>query len=523
MTNHFRCEASFSKAIGDDSREPLVRRPSRALRRVFSSHGVTLPEDAIVETSSRGWAWNLVQRQGEHRRYLYSIARQHDHYVVWQRTPSGYGSDLFQEHVFSLWEPSNERMADVFELQRQSVNSIDTIDWIEVRVDERVKFRRYYRTGRERATLADDKQRRKWDYFFRPASLRIGLNQKRLIWGMQRELSEHEQRIGARKLGIYLLSGLLGGLVLLLTLSGYSVSLLLLSVVAYFDLRWLWEIMRRRGASRRIRQWIRDFQSEIEALEAQVPADVPRDEQIHGWLMEDIRNLAADALKHLKLDEKQILRVSDGLDAMGVRGIPIWDWGLLQSGRLPGRLNLNPFHLFSLWPGRDGKPRFAVYYVQLIFPMERQLAVCGFYYDFIRRERRGESVAEYFYRNVVAVRSGTVEEPNPFDPDRQRETTTFQLQVASGDSITIALTDETVVRDLNKLLEAREEIRREEQASQARDEAALRGSARPISLNGHRLSEAEYGRRLEVAEADLPATIGRNARDFILKELRARG
>jgi len=127
MTSQFRCDSSFSKAIGDDSREPPLRRPSRALCRVFSSNGITLPADATLETTNRGWAWNLVQRLGQHRRYLYSIAREHDEYVVWKRTPSGYGSDLFQESVFSLWAASKDRMARVFEQQRQTASSIDNV------------------------------------------------------------------------------------------------------------------------------------------------------------------------------------------------------------------------------------------------------------------------------------------------------------------------------------------------------------------------------------------------------------
>lgn len=150
------------------------------------------------------------------------------------------------------------------------------------------------------------------------------------------------------------------------------------------------------------------------------------------------------------------LYAGEDLNPLALQGVVILSWGMLQPRDAFGKDRLSREHSYRLtsWRvGGDGRLRHAVYYVQFLYFADRMLAASGFFYDFIQGARRGRERAsnlEYPYVHVVGVQDIPVknDELNELlaHSPGTLETTLFQLQVVSGHSIRIALTDEFVLK-----------------------------------------------------------------------------
>jgi hypothetical protein len=474
------------------------REISAAIRADFQRNAIKLSSFAFV-LGDEASGWRLVDYQaGEPR--AYDIAATAQGLEVRQHSTSGLSTVLTDYPVFPLGfkvrEYASGNGADVRTSPRQDVFTVGML-----------------RDGRARELL-DDEQRQRWDYFFPLSRAYVGLPHRRRIRGWRKEMDNNETRLPKQRRKVVLFAALAAVLMTPLiyaTIIDSSFACLpFLGLVGSLGCgvaaltSWL-SNRRLRTRHANLQSWIDSLEKEENDLQTRADNHPvgPSSEQIRQWLQEDLKRLDRRAIGVLGLetieDEEQTsanediadltppstdpehtpLQLPEHLNPRQLNGILLESWGLIQSSKAHGIDDIDSLHLGSVRIGRDGRLHFGVHFFQFILPTGMQLAVYGCFWDFILRKEKGMLTDEFFYSDVVSLRSRISRVHNSLSSEKASETTVFSLTVASNDSIDVSLTDKNVLDDMGRRMKKRrkneqEQLRevREEEGENAVDEAS---------------------------------------------------
>ena len=109
-----------------------------------------------------------------------------------------------------------------------------------------------------------------------------------------------------------------------------------------------------------------------------------------------------------------------------MRGILIDSWGLLQPTSQKGPLGREGTGLrtarnaleekIATWQaGSTGVPYFRLLFLQYIFPLEKNLNICSFFYDFVTRRDFGKRLETFQYNHITnySIRGGRIRGKGP--------------------------------------------------------------------------------------------------------------
>ena len=278
------------------------------------------------------------------------------------------------------------------------------------------------------------------------------------------------------------------------------------------------------------------LRQEIAELCAQIPAPVTLD-QIQEWLHEEIGRMELACLGDFlgreitREDAGQYLQCDFG-DAR-VFGLLIDSWGALQPARQKGPLGQESTGLskaqtrlgehMSTWQvGLDDRPVFRLLFLQYLLPLEKNLNVCSFFYDFITRQVYGKRYETFQYNHVTnySIRELQPEE-EPWAQEAgllaiarllmDKELRALTISVASGNHFRCVLVDEDVVDVLNRQMSHQEKYQalaedlldeeqlEAERQKLARESQTLQQVARPtrLMLNHVRNCVEHYALRVQ--------------------------
>lgn len=152
---------------------------------------------------------------------------------------------------------------------------------------------------------------------------------------------------------------------------------------------------------------------------------LPSDVQMDHWLNEDINLLIKNRpYDKLGISEKEI--VSESLLVVG----PVY-W------------NVNGFDINDVLmkKGKDGFNRFSIWTIQVFMFTENYLCSYKCHYNWIKNTYINESTNEFFYKDVVSVKTDTVSSAYTLiNGQRLVHSEAFQLKLA-GDEITVITND----------------------------------------------------------------------------------
>jgi hypothetical protein len=304
--------------------------------------------------------------------------------------------------------------------------------------------------GREREELQDSQSRTRWDYFFRttPTDIENYFSESySQALSNQRQASEDVKKILV-PFGILLALGLIA---LFFGTYGVIAGIVVIGVT-------LWQLFPRLTE---VYKRLREAESEIERIKSliadltsQIPKNFPSDQEMRQFINDRLGALETRAKSHLRLDSGEI--------TVDKHIPPIYEWALLQSETKPGYKSLPEKNREALTVAHDGKPVYAVYYVQYLFPTRDYIAVHGEFYDIIRDETRGRLTDEYYYADVTSVRTEMAERKPFFSTQKLLEATHFRLTVSSGDAVEVTFLDEHLQQTLNDYLENQRKARVED-------------------------------------------------------------
>lgn len=147
----------------------------------------------------------------------------------------------------------------------------------------------------------------------------------------------------------------------------------------------------------------------------------PTDEQIDAWLREDFKHIAdRDAMERLGLDETQLER-----RPLPIGGPVFWHVDGLHTDEIRRKL------------GKDGRYRYSVWFVEIFAFTQHYLANYGCAYNWLRNTSVNEHTNEFFYKDVVSVKTATESSAYTLkDGERMEHSQTFQLKL-SGDEVQV--------------------------------------------------------------------------------------
>ena len=317
----------------------------------------------------------------------------------------------------------------------------------------------YHIKGTRRLEFKDEKKQQRWDFFVRPDMEYMDSIIKSMISTKRSKMFYNEQRM--KKLQTQMIVYIIIGVVLAILLNSlhYIVSLVALAIFGILCISRIGERSRLEKENRALQEEIDNILKNYEELKKQVPPLVSC-QQLEDWLMEELKALEKEAIEELSLEGPFTKAEIKGLEDF--QSIVLIEPGLIQSHRTPGYIKTQEHR--KLVQLKDSfEPIYAVYYVQFLFVIENQIGVYGCFYDSIMQEKHGVVSDEYFYRHVTSVSTRTEEMRDTLselmgDEAKAIENTIFKLTVASGDSISIALTDEKVVTRLQDTINAQRKM-----------------------------------------------------------------
>jgi hypothetical protein len=147
----------------------------------------------------------------------------------------------------------------------------------------------------------------------------------------------------------------------------------------------------------------------------------PTDQQMDAWLREDFQRVAdRDALERLGLDETQLERKS-----LRVPGPVYWLVDGLSAEEVLRK------------QGKDGCYRYSVWCLEVFAFTRNYLANYGCVYNWLRNTSVNEHTNEFFYKDVVSVKTATESSAYTLkDGQRMEHSQTFQLKL-SGDHVRV--------------------------------------------------------------------------------------
>lgn len=451
------------------------------LREGFKKNRFTLPKQAFV-TQVDDQRWRLVAYDaGEPR--AYDLVQSESKLKVQRHSESGLSKVLADYPVFHLGLGAEE-YADI----NQEDHGVGVYVWGP------------FRDGRARQSLAKD-QRQRWDYFFPIDRSYVGYPHRRRIHRWTKEKEDNTKALPKKQLyrrissvstfvmlGLTGLTSLMGGdlasLAALTTPMG--IACLIMAIAVTIDIK------NRETQNRERTAWIPLLRREGEELKAQAKDHAPPSDTAYDrWLQQDLAQLNNKVIETLNFEslnsgagsqepysevaleqnpDNSPLQLPLELNPRGLSGILLESWGLIQSDKARGIKDIHPLHLGAVRVGNDGRLRFGVQFFQFILPTGMQLAVYGSFWDCILRQEKGLLTDEFFYRDIVSLRSRASRVNRYFGSDDGTETMVFSMSVASGESIEVSLTDHNVLDDMTRRLKKR---RKEElhQMRKLREEA----------------------------------------------------
>jgi hypothetical protein len=151
----------------------------------------------------------------------------------------------------------------------------------------------------------------------------------------------------------------------------------------------------------------------------------PSDSQIDQWLQEDLKNIVEkNPLPKLGIDKSELVA-----ESLIVPGPIFW--------------NVSGFNRDEVLrkEGNDKLYRYSIWSVQVFVFTENFLGSYKCYYNWLRDTYVGESTNEFFYKDVVSVKTDTESTAySLFDGHRLEHALSFQLNLA-GDSVKVIVDD----------------------------------------------------------------------------------
>ncbi|MCY2950447.1 MAG: hypothetical protein NTU53_00520 [Planctomycetota bacterium] len=357
--------------------------------------------------------------------------------------------------------------------------------------------------GGDDAGKWDDLSMKKWNFFYRPGESRIGLPQKEMIqdnetllFHLQYEISSSRRHLTDKTAAIkkrLILEAAGSAVALIAALVAWAplamVPIIFIGVrAAAFALAKakLEKAMQKNiadltEAAQKLHAENEALNGEIRELVSQIPTP-PSPEEVQAWFDREIQTMEQKLLSDVvaaDIDEHNIgdyIRHEKVANSK-VRGLLVDGWGLLQpafvsdSGgdqRATGKrkvIELLDENIMTFRQGTGGNVLFRVWYLQYIFLLDKQLVVCGFYYDFIRQKTYGQVSESFSYQHVTnySLREGDLEKPEKLrlppglQAMFQKPANEFRLVVASGAQFKCVLVDDSVIDGMNAILKQKSE------------------------------------------------------------------
>ena len=370
----------------------------------------------------------------------------------------------------------------------------------------------------------DERTIAKWNFFYRPFRPVVGRPQKKMINDRRaviqaceitcaearRAIDREQERIrqAITRTWLVVMALALAGLLLL---SKWLIILPLAgALVAYHAFN-----EERRDALYRISQHetmiagkkveiernrheIALLEEEIRELIKQIPWTVDS-AIIEDWLREEIAEMECICLSEFlskPIDRDDIrTHIPHDFGDPRVCGLLVDSWGFLQPTFQLGPLGREGTGLrratqtlgekVATWQvGSNGIPCFRLMFLQYIFPLEKNLNICSFFYDFITRREFGRRLETFQYNHITNYSIREVEhEEEPWIEDQGFASMTRLLQgktpkaltiaVSSGNHFRCVLVDEDILDALNEWLKKEEKFKE----LKAELEANLKGAS----------------------------------------------
>jgi len=375
------------------------------------------------------------------------------------------------------------------------------------------------------AEFWDERAIAKWNFFYRPFRAVVGRPQKKMINERRKAIQVCEKICDEERLAISREQERIRKAVSLLTI--WLVMATIAAVGLLFLSKWLvllpvaggvlafQKFHEERGDARahifhseavlseksakieQNRQELNILGQEIEELLKQIPRIV-ESPLVENWLTEELAELECVCLSEFLSRPIERTAISEYiLQDFGdprVRGILVDSWGLLQpfsqegpfghEGTGLGRAQHALEDKIGTWQaGNTGVPYFRLLFLQYIFPLEKNLNICSFFYDFVTRRDYGKRLETFQYNHITNYSIREVELEEPWTEDQglasmarllQGKTPkAFTIAVASGNHFRCVLVDEEIVDALNEWL------KNEEKFKQLKSELEVEGTVQP--------------------------------------------
>ena len=159
------------------------------------------------------------------------------------------------------------------------------------------------------------------------------------------------------------------------------------------------QVNQQSGVVRQNEREIELLEGEIRHLLGQVPESV-KAVNIERWLAEEIAQMElaclGDFLSKMITLDNIAEHIQHDFGDPRVKGLLVDSWGFLQPVSQKGPMGIESTGLGKAWDdleshvatwqiGSNGIPVFRVLFLQYIFPLERNLNICSFFYDFVTR------------------------------------------------------------------------------------------------------------------------------------------
>ena len=327
----------------------------------------------------------------------------------------------------------------------------------------------------------DERQKAKWHFFYRPVAVAVGRpQQKRIHQERMRERSFQEER--RRLIRSAVTWGVIGAAVVLMfaALDPKLALVPLLAILLWETILWvqLRDLQKRRDLHE---DRIAALEDEIRRLRLQMPAS-PSAVEVEEWLDEELREMEAKCLAEIlggDVSEARVLEIvrQEKLDDL-VYGLLVRGWGVLQPAKVNGPLGTESTGISSVFKeigprattwrrGHRGLPLCRLLYLQYVFPLESNLNVYGFFYDFVTRKQYGRRWETYQYNHVASF---SVREVEVGEEDCVRDVGlpesffgkqihAFTLVMGGGSHFRCVLTDDAVVQAMNEWLHLSTKLR----------------------------------------------------------------
>ncbi len=413
---------------------------------------------------------------------------------------------------------------------------------------------------KERSTW-DQRSIDKWNFFYRPFPPAVGRPQKKRIQQRMAVISTCKAYIEQTNSLLESLAREFRGqfrnaAVQVLVLAILSVGLwayhqtLLTALGAFVAVAVLWRLHQVHGRNRsqlaglteRLRQYqellslneseVVKLEDEIRHLHSKMPGFFDA-ATIQSWLGDEIRQLEliclGEFLSEPVTEEVAKKLIGREFGDRRVLGILIDSWGYLQPSMLRGPLGKESTGLrraygdlgdrLSTWQvGYGGAPMFRLWYLQFMLPLERNLNICSFFFDFVTRRSYGRRWETFQYNHVTSF---SIREVDPEEEDWASGAESISGTLAEGacKALTIAtssgvqfrcvIVDEDLAGYFNGRLKNEEKLRELTEDLSRTDESKATFDGGDVQLNGWRDEE-----RQRLIEEIKSLTMSRRAIEF---------